>query len=114
MEAKLISQLVDETFDEQIDQPDHIIGNYLSSIHSYRFIINGQTYDFPESWSFFANIGTNVLPLEKWILAEFDSNNDPLHLIKCFQGVYEKMVFFVKSERLYLELVSKQENDNAL
>jgi len=114
MEAKLLTQLVDETFENQSQSTDIIDGSYHSSIHCYRFNINGENWDFPETWSFFSKIGTNVLPLEKWVLAEFDNDNDPLHLIKCFKGSYKKIVFFVKSERLYLELKPNQESDNTL
>ena len=108
MEAKFISHLVEETLEDQTTDQDTfdnvITGNYLPEINCYRFIIDEVTWDFPETWSFFSQIGTNVLPLEKWILAEFDKDNDSLSLIQCLKGTYAKMTFFVKSEQLYLEL----------
>ena len=114
MEAHLISQLVDETFSEDLTETNLISGKYYSAINSYRFIINGQVIDFPENWLFFSQIGSNVLPLEKWILGEFNEKEDPLHLIQCFEGVYERMTFFIRGEKLYLELIPKQVSDNAL
>jgi hypothetical protein len=108
MDSAMLSKLVDETMEDGYSPRgvNVVEGQYVKSINCFRFVIDKKTIDFPENWEFFNQINSNVLPLEKWILATFSSEQDPLFLLKCFANVYSKMEFFVQEERLFLELES--------
>ena len=110
MEANLITQLVDETFEAQESTTENvgtlIKGQYLEALKCFRFFIQDKTIDFPENWLFFSNINSNVLPIEKWVLHESSEEQDEHSFLKCIPGHYQKLSFYVYKEQLYLELVS--------
>ena len=108
MDSAMLTKLVDETFDESYSprSANVIEGKYIPSINCFRFVIDNLVIDFPENWEFFNQINSNVLPLERWELASFDTSNDPLKLVQCFGNIASKLAFFIQEERIFLEIDS--------